>query len=180
MKLFPELKRYSQPGHDPGYMYKYAAGIDATVMQIIPCSILAVMTIIIIYKIKESKEQRAILRNKDQASPDDQTSTTLLAIVILFLICELPIAILLSLSLFNHDIYVNIVLKTYHLAHLMRLLNASLNFILYCSTSSLFRSTFVEVFYPYVPKIIMSIVSPINMSDRTPDGSKSTDSIELS
>lgn len=125
-------------------------------------------------------------KNKDGAkgkSADDQTSNALLAIVILFLICEVPIACTLLASLFDYDIFIHVVLRTYYLAHLLRLLNASLNFILYCIMSSLFRTTFVEIFAPYVPMIVKRLFCVSDATSmETPSGvsSKATDSVELS
>lgn len=79
---------------------------------------------------------------------EDQTSNTLLAIVILFLICELPIACLLFAGLFDVRILYYVARRMYLLARAIRLVNASLNFILYCFMSQLFRTTFKETFAP--------------------------------
>ena len=116
----------------------------------------------------------------DAKDKDDQTTNALLAIVILFLICEVPIACILLASLFDFDIFLNIVLRTYYLAHLLRLLNASLNFILYCAMSSLFRATFVEMFSSYVPTFIRQLFGLHSDNIETPTASKATDSMELS
>lgn len=158
-----------------------AAAMDAIFMQFIPCSILIVLTIMLIYKLKESIRRRNKLRKQETNSGDDQTTNALLAIVILFLACEVPIACMLLASQFDHDIFHNVVLKTYHLAHLMRLLNASLNFILYCAMSSQFRSTFKEVYSEYTPSVIKPLFGLSGSSNiETPSGSKATDSMELS
>lgn len=111
-------------------------------------------------------------KTKDQNADNDQTSNALLAIVILFLICEVPIAVILSASLINEEIYIYVVLKTHAFFQLMRLINASLNFILYCIMSAQFRSTFAEIFYPYVPMCLKPIFGiseniEMDMSSRT-------------
>ena len=129
----------------------------------------------------DAKSNVSDARSKADAkakATDDQTSHALLAIVILFLVCEVPIACTLLASLFDHDFFLNVVLRTYYLSHLLRLLNASLNFILYCIMSSLFRSTFVEVFAPTI-RPLFGLASD-GQCPETPVGSKATDSMELS
>ena len=159
-------------------MIQIATSIDAVFMQFIPCLILVILTTMILIKIKESEQRKASLKTgissnkctddkvvyndhsdqhlrKDKSvnqvkctKNEDQTSNTLLAIVILFLICELPIACLLFAGIFDVRILYYVARRMYLLARAIRLINASLNFILYCFMSQSFRTTFKETFGP--------------------------------
>lgn len=112
----------------------------------------------------------ALKNSSDDIS--DQTANALLAILILFLICELPQAILLVLLIIDSGFKI-ILWNVYKLMYMLRLLNASLNFILYCTMSSLFRSTFREVIGEYVPYLKKS-------TESWETSKKSIESIEMS
>lgn len=122
--------------------------------QLIPCTILVLATIAILIKLAEAKKRRDAIKKGSSDSSNDQTGNALLAILILFLVCELPLGILLMLNIVNMSFY-SVLLSLFHFTAMMRLLNASLNFILYCTMSSLFRTTFKEV----VSNVISEVTS---------------------
>lgn len=153
----------------------------------------------ILIKISESKRRRAGLRKQSadsnasqlaserklalekKASPTesaDQTANALLAIVILFLLCELPVAFLLFASVFNLALFPIILFKVKYFVFMIRLLNASLNFILYCFMSALFRTTFMEIFGNYLILPSWLKKSKKIKIDHS-DASKKTESIEM-
>lgn len=119
-------------------------------MQFIPCIILVVLTIMILIKLSESKQRKELLKGKRKDPPEkdqktsesNQTSNALLAIVILFLICELPVALLLFICTIDTTFLYIVFVKVKYFTFMLRLLNASLNFVMYCFMSSLFRATF--------------------------------------
>lgn len=158
-------------------MIQIATAVDGLFMQFTPCFILVVFTMMILCKINESKARKASLKrrpslnssgkrvtSKSDTKNEDQTSNTLLAIVILFLICELPIACLLFSGIFDRRILYYVARRIYLLARTIRLINASFNFILYCSMSQLFRSTFEETFGNIFLR--MKYVSNSNQNER--------------
>lgn len=98
----------------------------------------------IVTKLKSVQERKRSLNTMVDST--EHASKALLAILILFLICELPLSILLLLQIFDKYRYYIVLTNVATFSTMLRLLNASLNLILYCAISSLFRSTFCEMF----------------------------------
>ena len=147
--------------------------------QLLPCTILIIATIAILIKLRAAKERKAALRKSACAESNDQTSNALLAILILFLICELPLGIILMLNIVDIRFY-SVLLSLFHFTAMLRLLNASLNFILYCTMSSLFRSTFKEVVSSVLSELTSSDHIDSHHIDAHYSTSKKEESIEMS
>lgn len=126
--------------------------IDSVLMQVIPVVALCILMVLILIKLKEVKKRRETLKKDTDSANADQTGSALLAIVILFLICEMPIACLSMASMIDIDIYKNVVTRVILLALVFRLLNSSLNLILYCAMSKQFRIEFRNTF-PHIVEI---------------------------
>lgn len=151
-------------------------GIDSLMMQVAPCFILGVLTPLIILKLKETQFRRETLskngtleRQEKESARAEQTGNALLAIVILFLVCELPIASLTFASIFDFAIMRNVALRVLNFACMLRLLNSSLNFILYCIMSSQFRNEFRKLF-------TMKILARV-LTEQNSDGKEATSSV---
>lgn len=99
---------------------------------------------------RSSKNSGSSMRKKQKKESADQTANALLAIVILFLICELPVSFILFAATFDTRLIYIILIKVKYFTFMLRLLNASLNFVLYCFMSGLFRDTFSEIFGDYL------------------------------
>ena len=71
----------------------------------------------------------------------------LIIIWILFIIAELPQSILLFVSIIFHEqkVYEHIYMPLGDLMDIIVLFNSSINFILYCTMSCVFRSTFYNL-----------------------------------
>lgn len=132
-------------------------GIDSMFMQVMPIFILSILTMLIILKLKEVRERRKTLNMDSESGRADQTGSALLAIVILFLICEVPIASLVFACIFDFRILRNVVARVNTFSFMLRLLNSSLNFILYCIMSSQFRSEFTKTFLNAKVKHVLSL-----------------------
>ncbi|XP_073837907.1 G-protein coupled receptor dmsr-1-like [Musca autumnalis] len=79
----------------------------------------------------------------------DRTTRMLLAVLLLFLITEFPQGILgLLNTILGNDFYLQCYLKLSDIMDIMALINSSINFILYCSMSRQFRTTFTLLFRP--------------------------------
>lgn len=135
-------------------------------MQVTPCFILVCLTILILIKLKEVKERRKKTLNKKsdadvESARADQTGSALIAIVILFLICEVPLASLVFATIFDFAIMRNVVLRVLYFSQMLRLLNSSCNFILYCLMSAQFRSEFQLAFSEKLGRALM-----VNGSDK--------------
>lgn len=103
----------------------------AVISQIVPCFILLVSTVAILVKLRGAKQRKAALKSSI-TDRTDQTENALLAILILFLICELPFGIILLLNMFDER-FSPVTHSLFPFTVMLRLLNASLNFILYCT-----------------------------------------------
>lgn len=80
-----------------------------------------------------------------------QTSNVLVVIFIISLICELPAAITIILDLIADNMTMENHFNLIYQCNIFRLFNCSLNLILYCIVSSVFRSTFMNIFGRYIP-----------------------------
>ena len=94
-------------------------------------------------KINHTKRLRM---NISQSRNREHLRTTLMLIIIclLFLIAELPQSILLFVSIIfqEHQVYERVYMPLGDLMDIIVLFNSSINFILYCTMSCAFRSTF--------------------------------------
>ncbi|XP_058987909.1 G-protein coupled receptor dmsr-1-like [Musca domestica] len=91
-----------------------------------------------------------MIRKKiDKAKQTDRTTQMLLAVLMLFLITELPQGIMgLLNTILGEAFFMQCYLKLSDLMDILALLNSSINFILYCSMSRQFRQTFILLFCP--------------------------------
>ena len=73
----------------------------------------------------------------------------LLAIVMVFLITELPQGFVHILSaIYTNDVYANVYMQLGDLFDLLSLVNSCVNFVIYCAMSSEYRHTFCLVLLP--------------------------------
>lgn len=81
-----------------------------------------------------------------QLSQNETTTRLLIAVMIVFLICEFPAGILAGLcAILGEGFFENVYQPTGSLTDLLALINSSVNFILYCFMSTQFRVTFYRV-----------------------------------
>ena len=147
--------------------------------KIIPCSILIVVTILLMLKLKSVKKRQRSLGTKTDNT--EHASNALLAILILFLICELPISVVLLLHLIDRKTYSSVLANLVTFAMMSRLLNASLNLILYYVMSSMFRLTFKETFLNSFSSVKTHVTGTGSENSKLAGNeSKNTDSIEMS
>ncbi|CAF1617529.1 unnamed protein product [Rotaria magnacalcarata] len=121
----------------------------------IPLLLLVIFnTILIIYVHRsaqsEQKNSQGIqLRRHTQGNQGEQRKTTimLIAVVIVFTVCQIPQAISLTVQSFFHVLSQTPKVLIYNnFANCLVALNASINFVLYCCFSERFRSTFSSNF----------------------------------
>jgi hypothetical protein len=90
---------------------------------------------------------------------ENKITITLIAVVILFMVCQIPTAITLIYNLFHqpptNSVEENIVLGLGNIFNFLVTINASCNFMLYCALSDKYRRTFLFTFLPscYHPPI---------------------------
>lgn len=94
--------------------------------------------------------QRQLIQN-------ETTTKLLIAIIIVFLICEFPAGILAALcAVLGEEFIENVYQPIGMLTDLLALINSAVNFILYCLMSNQFRDTFYRVVLrcPATPAIV--------------------------
>lgn len=77
----------------------------------------------------------------------DRTTKMLIAVLIMFLVCEFPSGILALLSGILGKLFINNVYRNFgDLMDMLALINSAVNFVLYCLMSQQFRKTFSKLF----------------------------------
>ncbi|XP_034483145.1 sex peptide receptor [Drosophila innubila] len=148
--------------------------IYSVLIKLIPCFALTVLSVRLIGALLEAKKRRKILachaandmqpivngkvitpsqpkssKLLEKEKQTDRTTRMLLAVLLLFLITEFPQGIMGLLNVLLGDAFLmECYLKLSDLMDILALINSSINFILYCSMSRQFRSTFTLLFRP--------------------------------
>lgn len=133
--------------------------VQAILIKLIPCFMLTLLTILLITAMHRAYKKRMALKNQGRKTDDsdkhgEQTRTTLmlLAVVVLFLITELPQGILTIISSVIESFFNDVYMPLGDFIDMMTLLNNSINFVLYCSMSKQFRQTFIKTFCSCCPE----------------------------
>ncbi|XP_066148665.1 G-protein coupled receptor dmsr-1-like isoform X2 [Euwallacea fornicatus] len=146
--------------------YNLSIWIYTVLLKFVPCLLLTLLSNKINCALMEAKRRRMKLLsgNKKLAEDDvtkkasavqvyrenqaDRTTHMLLAVLILFLVTEFPQAILGLISAVLGKIFLK---ECYaplgDVMDIMALINSSINFILYCTMSRQFRTTFQDMFH---------------------------------
>ncbi|XP_034483311.1 sex peptide receptor [Drosophila innubila] len=149
--------------------------IYSVLIKLIPCFALTILSVRLILALLEAKRRRKKLTSKpapsngnksaingksterprknsktlEKEKQTDRTTRMLLAVLLLFLITEFPQGIMGLLNTVLGDAFLmQCYLKLSDVIDVMALINSSINFILYCSMSKQFRSTFTLLFRP--------------------------------
>lgn len=144
--------RFNNTDISEPFLNNFNYWIQAFLIKLIPCALLTILTILLIFAMHEANQRRMALKSQgrkdesDRAREHNRTTAMLLAIVALFLLTELPQGILTLCSIFIESFFDNVYWPLGDLLDIMALLNNSINFVLYCTMSRQFRNTFMEVF----------------------------------
>lgn len=162
-----------------GTLYQINFWVHAVVIKLLPCSILTVISVWLIRALYQANQHQKNLRNysacpsgdkvsnKKQIKADkrtDRTTKMLLAVLLLFLVTELPQGILGLLSgLLGWCFFKRCYDLFGELMDILALLNGAINFVLYCSMSRQFRQTFRQMMLQ--PRINRWLAPPASHSD---------------
>ncbi|KAJ8879760.1 hypothetical protein PR048_020368 [Dryococelus australis] len=136
--------------------------VYSVVIKIIPCVALTVLSLRLVFALLETKRRRQQLtgdslhhkkkrKAADKERQTDRTTRMLLAVLLLFLITEFPQGILGLLSMFLGEQFFNsCYVGLGEVMDILALINSAINFILYCSMSRQFRTTFAQLFKPKI------------------------------
>ncbi|XP_049766199.1 G-protein coupled receptor dmsr-1-like [Schistocerca cancellata] len=150
---FVQMSRLSQAAG--GLLSDVNFWVYGVVVKLTPCAALTVLSLRIVAALVETKRRRRQLtvsassRQQDKERQTDRTTRMLLAVLLLFLVTELPQGVLGLLSgLLGQRFFAECYVPLGELMDALALLNSAVNFILYCSMSRQFRVTFCQLFRP--------------------------------
>ena len=115
-------------------------------MKAIPCFLLLWFTLALMKRLRENNAKRALLlRDKcKKLQTYDRTTFTLIVMLGVFLLTELPQGILTILNgLFTNDVHTVFYMNLANLLDLLSLINCYVGFMAYCFLCSKYRQTFV-------------------------------------
>lgn len=146
---------YSELGLDPVYVSVYYWTVSVLFIMI-PIVLLAVFNAFLIRSVHSSKTQRKTMTRRretgEQARQESKITVMLIAVVILFLTCQLPTAVILLYRSFHHvETPSNEDLLLRGLGNIFNFLmavNAAGNFVVYCLLSQKYRKTLLMIFCP--------------------------------
>ncbi|XP_038211248.1 sex peptide receptor-like [Zerene cesonia] len=151
---------YHVDSNSQGSLYQINFWVHSVLIKLLPCSILTVISMWLIRALYNANQHQKNLRNysacpaaekmvKRQHKADkrtDRTTKMLLAVLLLFLVTELPQGILgLMSGLLGSCFFKRCYGLFGELMDFLALLNGAINFILYCSMSRQFRQTFRQL-----------------------------------
>jgi hypothetical protein len=158
-----------------GTLYQANFWVHSVLIKLLPCSILTIISMWLIRALYSANQHQKHLRNynscptaenmiKRQNKADkrtDRTTKMLLAVLLLFLITELPQGVFgLMSSLQGWCFFKMCYNRAGEVMDILALLNGSINFILYCSMSKQFRQTFRQlILQPPLARFIPPTVS---------------------
>ena len=126
----------------------------SSVAKFLPCILMIVYIGLLLRTLNKTlRGQRRRLFQKGISSQCHKTYDTskttlmLVVVIVLFLITELPQAVLVVLSLFLRGFFEHIYIPLGDAMDIIALINNSINFVLYCSMSSQFRLTLKQLVY---------------------------------
>lgn len=144
-----------------GQLYQINFWIHAVVIKLLPCCILTGISLWLIREVNSANQHQKKVRvyntcatnnpGKRQNKADrraNRTTKMLIAVLVLFLVTELPQGILGLLSgLLGRCFFKGCYDLFGELMDALALLNGAINFILYCSMSRQFRMTFRQLMW---------------------------------
>uniref|UniRef100_A0A1B6I7F6 G-protein coupled receptors family 1 profile domain-containing protein n=1 Tax=Homalodisca liturata TaxID=320908 RepID=A0A1B6I7F6_9HEMI len=145
---------------DDEFLYIASFWLYAVVVKLLPCAVLTVVSYWLVALLWQVNERKQRLRCDVFPTPDaprtykpekrvDRTTKMLVAVLLLFLITEIPQGVLGLLSgILGRCFFKNCYHQLGEMMDILALINGAINFILYCSMSRQFRETFGKMFKP--------------------------------
>ena len=123
------------------------------VLRVVPCALFFTLIIWLVFTIYRIKLRRQIYyqttvdkeRSEQDVDRKIQCKAMVLAVMITFIITELPAGIIAIFSSLDSNNFVDIYVPLGDVFDAMILINCAIHFMLYCSVSSHFRNTFNQV-----------------------------------
>lgn len=129
--------------------------LTVVLFTVIPFLLLAIFNAFLVRSVHISRKQRSRMTQRTDSSRDNQENkitVMLIAVVILFFVCQLPTAVaLLYTSIRSPEPDTDeerLMLTLGNIFNFLMTINAAGNFILYCLLSQKYRRTFLQIFCP--------------------------------
>ena len=136
----------------PEYV-NFVRWLYGVVIKVLPCIVLAYLSMLLIIAMQQAKKRRARLLNNisrvidhDSSSEHNRTTKMLVAVVLCFVITELPQGVITWISAVDEVFFENVYVQLGDFMDILVLINSAVNFILYCIMSQQFRDTFKSLF----------------------------------
>lgn len=132
------------------------------VLKVAPCVLLVILSSLLIHAMTKAEKRRKRLLSmgkraeSERTSEHNRTTALLVAVVIVFVIVELPNGIMALLSGVSDNIFKKIYVPLGDIWDILVLINCAVNFILYIMSRQ-FRETFMKVFFNRPMRINMRI-----------------------
>ncbi|CAG5120406.1 unnamed protein product [Candidula unifasciata] len=147
----------------PGYEFlkTFNLWIQAILVKLLPCFLLAILSLLLIKQMKDAETRRKKLMNKSNSKAEDdsrrqrktnRTTRMLVVVVVLFVLTETPQGILQLMGGINPNFFTSIYQPLGDLMDTLTLFNNGINFVLYCTMSKHFRDTFIKIFVSDIVK----------------------------
>ncbi|KAL8568512.1 hypothetical protein ACOMHN_065713 [Nucella lapillus] len=120
----------------------------AVLAKLAPCFFMFIFGSLLLHQMRNKINQRRdflkfSISNSSKLREHSRTTKMLIAVIVLFIITELPQGILIVLSATKEGFFNNVYLPLGDVMDIMALVNNAINFVLYCSMSTKFRETFL-------------------------------------
>ncbi|XP_069671369.1 probable G-protein coupled receptor 139 isoform X2 [Periplaneta americana] len=120
----------------------------------VPLILLGIFNSFLIHAVRKSQQQRCRMTQVEQCdsvqTQENKITITLIAVVILFMVCQIPAAITLIYKLFHQppadSVGDNVLRGLGNIFNFLVTINAACNFMLYCALSDKYRRTFLITF----------------------------------
>ena len=136
--------------------------IHAVLIKIIPCALMSIFCALLVWTMRASHRKRRQMRAASAAPTNgitakrastrsrdhSRTTAMLVAVVVLFLVTELPQGVLAMCSGLLPGFFEAYYMPLGDAMDIVALVNNAINFALYCSMSKQFRQTFLRLFMP--------------------------------
>ncbi|VIO98476.1 Uncharacterized protein BM_BM6043 [Brugia malayi] len=134
--------------------FKWNLWMSGIIFKVVPCILLLYFSSSLILTLHQTTRKRKLILKYNSTkirgvTKSDRTSALLLAIVLVFLIAEMPQGIIAIMNaIYTTHVHIYIYFNLGDILDLLSLLNSSITFVLYCLMSSRYRDTFWTVVLP--------------------------------
>ena len=141
------------------YLNSFSFYFQAVLIKLLPCLLLAILSILLIQQMKDAVRRHKALLNRHPINGLDlstnsrhgktnRTTRMLVVVVVLFVVTETPQGILQLLGGVVDGFFDSVYGPLGDIMDTLTLFNNGINFVLYCSMSKQFRDTFMAIFVP--------------------------------